>query len=256
MTTNDEERLLEVLAPLIRPGTLLQRIPCESEQTMTLQGGSGGSCVGGVPYLESGEAWPVCTHGAPMRLLFQVDGRDALHRPAFVGLYVVYGCAAPIAPERRFDEMRRGHVCRPEVRYYDSPTSSRRLSGAANRVPSMVGGAAWRLVAVEARSFLPDESLIDLILPEPLRQRVMELGLGEPWERVYCRLLSGSRVLLFEEHLGGWHQSYSDRRYMPPDCASCAQRPEQVAQLEAGDWWWSLWTCDRHPAQAHFAVHK
>lgn len=247
----DEEKLLRVLAPLSRPGTLLRQVGCSVAATRRLQGGSGGSHIGGVPYLEHGEAWPVCAHHVRMRPLFQIDGRDALHVPAFAGLHVVYGCAVPIA--ERLTELTGAQGCLPEVRTYASPSGERRQTIAYDEERD-----ASVLLPVRAHSFLPDESLIDMVLSEAQREAIAALQLRAPWQRVYNRVVSaeGTQKLLFEDHLGGWHQSYFDRQYMPPPCPRCGTVPRLIAQLEFSDWWRSLWCCEAHPEQAHAAVHK
>lgn len=249
-SSGDAGKVFESVKPLLRAGTVVQLVRCGTAETSHLRGGAGGSHLRGVPYLEEGEQWPSCAHELAMSFLLQIDTRDALHAPRASGVYVVYECNAPIRD--RFAAAKAGDECLPVVRHYARASAERRRS-----IPIGAEEVAHRLVPTRQEAFLPEEHLLEVIAPEIVNQ-LSRLELSESWGRAYWRLTDGNgmRKLLFEEHFGGWHQSYPDRLYMPPACPDCGELAELVAQLEAGDWWTSIWACSAHPAQAHFARHK
>ena len=57
-----------------------------------------GTFVGGTPYMEKTEQWPLCHHGIEMDFVLQVDHADALHTTPFSGIYTVFKCVAPLVP--------------------------------------------------------------------------------------------------------------------------------------------------------------
>jgi hypothetical protein len=182
----DEAAVLRESKPLVRAGTVLERVPCSADDTSHLHGGSGGSHLGGIPYLERDEDWPCCAHGQAMRLVVQTDSRDALHHPAIVGLFVVFACNAPVTTKFAF--FKAGHVCEPCVRYYPAPLAERR------REVSYDGGLkAIRLVPTSSAAFLPGVELVEKVAPT-LVERLSGTDLREFWGRAYCRMMDHTGI--------------------------------------------------------------
>lgn len=240
------------VAPLVRPGTLLGRMRSTVEEVVRRRDGSGGTHEGGEGYLEQGESWPLCAHGTRMRVLFQVDLRDSLHASSACGLYVVWTCAAPIDVRQRWAERHAARACAAEIRFYSEPSGSRR-----RREPSAGSDDVWLLTPTESRLFHPDANLIESIAPASVRAALASLDHEVPWEVTYGRYFWQNRLgdALFEEHLGGWHQSTVER-FMPELCGRCGAPLSLVIQLEAGDWWRSLFACEAHPDETQFVTIK
>lgn len=227
MSTMDEvDRLKAEVGTLIRRGTRLTRTRSPQHPTHTF-----------IARQVVDDA-PDCAHG-PMRLVFQVDRREALHEESS-GVYCVFECAAPL--QTRFAEFRAG----------DSPCTPRVCRGTVRSAPS----DAEYLVASDTADYLPPDEILGEVA-STLVDTLEALELATPWERTYFRIMDeGFRERLYAEHLGGWHVTNHDRRIVPPPCPDCGAYRHLVIQIEWGDGNWSLWTCDTHPEHSVALCHK
>jgi hypothetical protein len=246
----DDGTLAGEIRAVVRTGTLLKRIDSRADETWLLHDGSGGTYLGGAPYIERNEEWPICAHGVAMQHELQVDSRDALHAPAIDGLFVVFVCRAPIAAKLAF--LQEGRTCGPLVRHYPEPLAQRRQEH-----PFDAGAWASQLVPTRVAEFLPGSDLMGMAAPA-LVERLDAAHGRAAWQRAYFRMMddTGMGSSLYEDHLGGWHVPGCDRDSLPPPCLHCGEQLRLVVQLEWGDGNRSLWACAAHPQNAHFAFHK
>ena len=246
----DDKTLLRVAAPFVRIGTMLARKECPAETLLTLHDGSGGSYLGGIPYIEEGDEWPRCACGVDMKFTLQVDGRDAAHPSRLPGVFSVFEPSA----RHKIDlfKVSASARCSPIVHYHAVSSRERRRALAIDPSEKVA-----LLVAKSTAEFLPVAELVETLIPE-LGSRLVAAKLHEIWKWVYWRATkeNGMQARLYDDHLGGWWMTNSDRLYMPPSCSACARIPSLVAQLEAGDGNHSLWACVDHPNEAHFTWHK
>lgn len=227
--------IYEIFKPLIRKGIIFNKFPIEENyisENLVVR-----SRIGGIPYHNSKELWPVNAGGIPLKFDFQINTIEFPELSLPQGLYVSYS-----------DSVGFAH----EIKYYPQPiVQNTNLEREMQKLPCELITAKMQV------QFLPPESLISLLGKSELEKIAMTHS-DTPWQTLYGKLMSdcGFRNNLFEDHIGGWHQTYEERKYMPPKCTKCSNDLLLIIQFEYGDWTKSLWCCNLHPSVTRYAVHK
>ena len=236
--------LQTVIERLIRTGTLLERLSNIPEDKKHQFHNGRGTFVGGIPYLEQGEPWPVCQHHkVEMKFVLQVDQADALHASPFSGIYTIFTCAAPFIT--RFTDQKLGKICQPCIRHHANPGTGKNMSKSTMQKNEVIV-----FQPVQAIDFLPSIHLLDHIAAA--HDLKVEID-----EQLYKWMKEqGWSSRLYDDHLGGWHVTNWDRQTTPPDCKNCSKQLQLVISIESGDGNRSLWACPQHPKEAFYTFHK
>ena len=187
------------------------------------------SHFGGYPYCEKGREHPRDQHGNEREFVFQVNTNDVHQALRPQGLFVAY---------------RDGHV-----EYFARPEPARAL------IPDAMQLAEHpyhdRIEPIRDQLFWPARSMVEVSFPEKL------ISLPDFAGRYFqlCRR-SPEHGALFEDHVGGYHQTYFGREFTPEECPECHARPQLIAQITPGDWSNSIWACANHPEWSFYAFHK
>lgn len=233
-------KLLNLLKPLIKPGILIKIFAVNEE---SIPKNSITSHIGGVPFHFPDEIFPISAFGKPMNFNFQVNTAEFNELNLPKGLFVVY------TDNNNFNEIN-------EIRFYPEYKFS------CLRKHNIQNQNSFELIEKinnnnSNTNYLPSESLISNIIKSETNI-LFEINKIDNWQLQYSQLMEqfNFNKNLFNDHIGGWHQTYEDRKFMPNYCKICNSNLDLIIQFEFGDWTKSLWCCKTHPHNAQFAVHK
>lgn len=236
-----EAALLDAVHPLLAPATRLEREVTTLATTTTLHAGSGGSYLGGAPYLEQREPWPNCprcTH--PLAGVLQVDNRDLLHgAPPAHGLFVLFTCTNNCGIE--------------EIRHHADPRSTRRRTEPPSGT-NLITDRPSLLRPTTRCWLLPDREVLASEHPDVAARLCTLSGMDDPlpaYDRIAAAM--GVASLQVSAHFGGHHAT--DVGTPTPRCDVCAALCALVVQVDAGDDHRSLWACRDHPSSSFHLVH-
>jgi len=237
-----EAALLDAVRPLLTPATRLEREVSTLATTTTLHAGSGGSYLGGAPYLEQREPWPLCPRCTnPMAGVLQVDNRDHVHdAPPAHGLFVLFTCTNNCGSE--------------QIRHHaDASAARRRTEPPAGT--NLITDRPSLLRPTSRCWLLPDREVLASEHPDVAAQLSSLSGLDDPlpaYDRVAAAM--GVASLQVSAHFGGHHAT--DVGTPTPRCDVCAALCALVVQVDAGDDHRSLWACRDHPSSSFHLVHS
>lgn len=226
----DEAAVLDILAPLYLPATLVHRVSTQYVATTTRLGGS---YHGGAPHLAPDERWPDCPRcRVPLAGLLQIDTRDFRHQPPPAhGLFVLFVC-----PSDGCDAYEIRHHASPTTRSEAPPAGKIR----ATDFP--------RMLRPETRCWqLPSPEVFVAEHPD-LAARLCELlGDSDPVETFsFYASLVGADTMQFRAHLGGHVETEADDD-PAPTCTRCGHPCLLVVQSAANNREHALWACREHP---------
>lgn len=260
-----DEELAQLLRPLVRQRTLLTLKQAEAPALPVL-----GSHFGGRPYLEAGEAWPICpTCGLALGLICQINmAEDAPEMPPDVALLTFFYChecmplALPSDPPgewmvRTYSTPAIEKAVPVEEPYRGAPTYGQSRSRGATSGYEMFNVRPCSVTGTSGLS-LPDIESLSLWAPEAA-QRLEAHTRQDEWDLYYAV----TEELIGEQELatsvGGypsWIQGDAT-----PSCPDCSHTMALLVQIESeaeADLMWGdagsayLFHCPMHPQRIDF----
>ena len=205
ITNPEYTKLLNLLNPLLKPGLPINIVSANEE---SIPKNSITSHIGGVPFQFQDEIYPISAFGKPMNFNFQVNTAEFKELNLPKGLFVVY------TDNINFNEIN-------EIRFYPENIFS---SLRKHNIP--IQNSIELIEKINNNNsntnFLPPESLISNIIKSETNI-LFEINKIDNWQLQYSQLMEqfDFNENLFNDHIGGWHQTYEDRKFMPNYCKIC-----------------------------------
>lgn len=190
------ERQMEILRPHRRETTVLQPRVLDEDEVLPPRA----SRLGGVPYAEAGDTWPMCGCGRPLAFVGQLDPADAPSHPVpDFGLFTLFMCfACPLD-----DVLAKDEGC--ALRCYATPSADRAVA----ITPSV--GEYWGdpQISLTPCALVPSQGYTVPHWEEPFVETLPEDPKVEDWfpwgdgvrERACARLGADA---MWQTQVGGW----------------------------------------------------
>jgi Domain of unknown function (DUF1963) len=208
-----EERLRELLQPLIRGATVLEARASRLAEEM-----GASERFGGAPYAEAGDEWPLCSGcGGPMTFVAQLVERDD-------GRLLVFFYCFRCNPWGLEDEAPGMWA----VRAYSEAAVARCVRVAPPAVPELE--LVPCVVAARDVSVLPDWDGVEVFAPDAT-ELCQRIDANSPWEAYSAGVLQLGCLDDFATLVGGyprWVQGESAQT-----CPECGAALDFVAQIDS-----------------------